>query len=49
MIKADERLVGKGRLTIFQMAAAAMPKEVSAGILGLINTLRCLPAAAPPT
>jgi hypothetical protein len=40
LIKTGTRLVRHGRYAIFQMAAAALPKEVFAGILGLINTLR---------
>jgi hypothetical protein len=32
--------VRHGRYAIFQMAAAALPQAVFAGILGLINTLR---------
>jgi hypothetical protein len=46
LIKTGTRLVRHGRYAIFQMAAAALPKEVFAGILGLINTLRGPPASA---
>ena len=46
LIKTGARLVRHGRYAIFQMAAAALPKEVFAGILGLINTLRGPPASA---
>ena len=50
LIKTGTRLVCHGRYAIFQMAAAALPKEVFAGILGLINTLRGPPAGncSPP-
>ena len=34
-----------GRYAIFQMAEAALPRAVFAGILGLINGLRDPPAA----
>ena len=40
LIKTDARLVRHGRYAMFQMAAAALPQAVFAGILGLINTLR---------
>jgi hypothetical protein len=46
LIKTGVRLVSHGRYAIFQMAAAALPREVFAGILGLINTLRGPPAEA---
>jgi hypothetical protein len=46
LIKTGVRLVRHGRYAIFQMAAAALPKEVFAGILGLINTLRGPPVTA---
>jgi hypothetical protein len=46
LIKTGVRLVRHGRYAIFQMAAAALSKEVFAGILGLINTLRGPPIAA---
>ena len=46
LIKTGARLVRHGRYAIFQMAEAALPKGVVAGILGLINTLRGPPAAA---
>jgi hypothetical protein len=46
LIKTGARLVRHGRYSIFQMAAAALPKAVFAGILGLINTLRGPPVAA---
>ena len=40
LIKTGARLVRHGRYARFQMAAAARPQAVLAGILGLINTLR---------
>ncbi|MCP3969756.1 MAG: hypothetical protein GY717_05470, partial [Rhodobacteraceae bacterium] len=46
LIKIRTRLVPHGRYAIFQMAAAALPQEVFAGIPGLINTLRGPPAVA---
>jgi hypothetical protein len=46
LLKTGARLVRHGRYAILQMAAAALPREVYAGILGLINTLRGPPAAA---
>ena len=45
LIKTGARRVRHGRYAIFQMAEAALPREVFAGILGLINTLRGPPAA----
>ena len=46
LIKTGTRLVRHGRYAVFQMAKAALPREVFSGILGLINTLRGPPAAA---
>ena len=46
LIKTGARLVRHARYAIFQMAAAALPREVFAGILGLINTLRGPPSGA---
>ncbi len=46
LIKTGARLVRHGRYAIFQMAAAALAKEVFAGILSLINSLRGPPASA---
>ena len=46
LIKTGARLVRHGRYAIFQMAEAALPREVFAGILGLINTLRGPPIAS---
>ena len=48
LIKTGVRLVRHARYAIFQMAAAALPRAVFAGILGLINGLRGPPAAAVP-
>jgi len=45
LIKTGARLVRHGRYAIFQMAEAALPRAVFAGILGLINGLRGPPAA----
>ena len=45
LIKTGARLVRHGRYTIFQMAEVALPRQVFAGILGLINGLRDPPAA----
>ncbi|MEO1530851.1 MAG: transposase [Pseudomonadota bacterium] len=46
LIKTGARLVQHGRYAIFQMTEAALSREVFAGILGLINTLRGPPDAA---
>ena len=46
LIKTGARSVRHGRYAIFQMAEAALPRAVFAGILGLINTLRGPPPAA---
>jgi hypothetical protein len=46
LIKTGARLVRHGRYAIFQMAAAALSRDVFAGILGLINTLRGPPEPA---
>ncbi len=45
LIKTGARLVRHARYAIFQMAEAALPRAVFAGILGLINGLRDPPAA----
>jgi hypothetical protein len=45
LIKTGARLVRHGRYAIFQMAEAALPRQVFAGILDLINGLRDPPAA----
>jgi hypothetical protein len=45
LIKTGARLVRHARYAIFQMAEAALPRRVFAGILGLINGLRDPPAA----
>jgi len=49
LIKTGARLVRHGRYAIFQMAEAALPRAVFAGILGLINGLRDPPAATACT
>ena len=46
LIKTGARLVRHGRYAIFQMAAAALPHGVFAGIPGLISTLRGPPGVA---
>jgi hypothetical protein len=46
LIKTGARLVRHGRYAIFQMAEAALPRQVFASILTLINGLRGPPFAA---
>jgi hypothetical protein len=46
LIKTGARLVRHGRYAVFQMAEAALPRAVFAGIVGLINGLRGPPAGA---
>ena len=48
LIKTGARLVKHARYAVFQFAEAALPREVFAGVLGLINGLRGPPAAAVP-
>ena len=48
LIKTDTRLVRHARYAVFQMAEAALPRSVFAGVLGLINGLRGPPTAAVP-
>ena len=48
LIKTGARLVRHGRYTIFQMAAAALPRKIVAGLLDLINGLRGPPGTAVP-
>lgn len=48
LVKTGARLVRHGRYAIFQMAEAALPCEIFASILGLINTLRGPPVEAVP-
>jgi hypothetical protein len=48
LIKTGARLVRHGRYAIFQMAAAALPQKVFAGVLDLINGLRYPPVSAVP-
>ena len=45
LIKTGARLVRHARYAVFQMAEAALPREVFAGIIALINGLRGPPAA----
>ena len=45
LIKTGARLVRHGRYAIFQMAEAALSRQLFAGILGLINGLRDPPVA----
>ena len=49
LIKTGARLVRHARYAIFQMAEAALPRAVFAGIIGLINGLRGPPAATVST
>src|SRR6056297_2558182 len=44
LIKTGARLVRHARYAVFQLAEAAMPREVFAGVLSLINGLRGPPA-----
>lgn len=46
LVKTGARLVRHGRYAIFQMAEAALPRAVFAGIVDLINGLRGPPAGA---
>ena len=48
LIKTGARLVRHGRYAIFQIAAAALPRKVFAGVLSLINGLRGPPDAVAP-
>ncbi len=48
LIKTGARLVRHGRYAVFQMAEAALPRAVFAGITGLINGLRGPPSVAAP-
>ena len=48
LIKTGARLVRHGRYAVFQMAEAALPRQVFAGILGMINGLRVPPLAGVP-
>jgi hypothetical protein len=45
-IEEGARLMRHGRYVIFQMAEAALPQQVFAGILALINGLRGPPTTA---
>jgi hypothetical protein len=46
LIKTGARMVRHARYAVFQFAEAALPREVFAGVLGLINGLRGPPAEA---
>ena len=46
MIKTGARMVRHARYAIFQIAEAALPRRVFAGIRGLINGLRGPPIEA---
>jgi hypothetical protein len=46
LVKTAARLVRHARYAVFQLAEAALPREVFAGVLGLINGLRGPPAVA---
>ena len=46
LIKTGTRLVKHARYAVFRMAEAALPRDVFAGALGLINGLRGPPAGA---
>jgi hypothetical protein len=46
LVKTGARLVRHARYAVFQLAEAALPREVFAGVLGLINGLRRPPAVA---
>ena len=46
LIKTGARLVRHGRYAIFQMAEVAIPRDVFAAILNMINTLRGPPPGA---
>ncbi len=48
LIKTGARLVRHGRYAIFQMAEVAIPRQVFANILALINGLRGPPFTAVP-
>jgi len=48
-IKTGARLVRHARCAVFQIAEAALPREVFAGVLGLINGLRGPPVEAAST
>ena len=48
LIKTGTRLVCHARYAVFQMAEAALPRSVFAGILSLINGLRGPPAMTVP-
>lgn len=43
LVKTGTRLVRPGRYVIFQIASAALPRKVFAGIIGLINSCAARP------
>ncbi len=49
MIKSGTRLVRHVRYAVFQFAEAALPRQMFAGIVVLINSLRGPPVAAVTT
>jgi len=49
LVKTGARLVCHARYAVFQLAEAALPRAVFAGILTLINGLRGPPAEATST
>jgi hypothetical protein len=49
LIKTGARMVRHARYAVFQMAEAALPRAVFAGVLDLINGLRGPPAEAAPS
>jgi hypothetical protein len=46
LVKTGARLVRHARYAVFQFAEAALPREVFAGVPGLINGLRDPPVEA---
>jgi hypothetical protein len=46
LIKTGARMVRHARYAVFQFTEAALPRDVCAGVLGLINGLRGPPAEA---
>ena len=46
LVKIGARLVRYARYAVFQLAKAALPRAIVAGVLGLINRLRGPPAEA---
>lgn len=48
LINSSARIVRHARYAVYQMAEAALPLEIFAGIIALINGLRGPPGAASP-